>query len=117
MHILMSERDFFETIQIVVGNGQESGQEKEIKNVPKRRLCDVSEFFATACSDRWKSGLDRGVKLEDEDPKLFSIFLAWAFDGNTTSSSKIMVEMKKVGWKTPFPVGRLLSTWTDAPRA
>jgi hypothetical protein len=72
----------------VVGNREEK---KEIINVPKRRLCAVSEFFAKACSDGWKSGRDGIVELENEDPKLFSLFLAWAFDGSIENSEDYII--------------------------
>jgi hypothetical protein len=65
-HILITERGFFEeTVKIVVGKGE---NKKEIANVPKRRLCEVSDFFGGACSDRWKSGLE-GV-IESHHQKL-----------------------------------------------
>ena len=60
-------------------------------DVPKDRLCEVSEFFAAACSDRWASGRHAVIKLEEEDPKIFSIFLAWAFDGDTENSEDYII--------------------------
>lgn len=76
----------------MVGKGEEK---KEIICVPKGRLCVVSEFFAKACSDRWKSGRDGIVELENEHSKLFSLFLAWAFDGNIENSEDYIVVKDK----------------------
>jgi hypothetical protein len=83
MDILMQHRNFFkETVKVVIGDGENRVE----LDVPKNRLCEVSEFFAAACSDRWASGRDAIIKLEEEDPKIFGIFLAWAFDGDIKNS-------------------------------
>jgi hypothetical protein len=76
-------RNFFkETVKLVIGNGEN----KVELVVPKDRLCQVSEFFAAACSDRWASGRDGVIKFEEEDPKIFGLFLAWVFDGSIENS-------------------------------
>jgi hypothetical protein len=90
---LITERGFFEeTVKIVVGKGD---KKKEITNVPKQRLCEVSEFFGGACSDRWKSGHEGVIELEQADPKIFSIFLAWAFDRNIENSEDYIIVKDK----------------------
>jgi hypothetical protein len=93
LHILITERGFFEeTVKIVVGKGD---KKKEITNVSKQRLCEVSEFFSRACSDRWKSGREGVIELEQADPKIFSIFLAWAFDRNIENSEDYIIVKDK----------------------
>jgi hypothetical protein len=93
LHILITKRNFFEdTIKIVVRKGD---KKKEIKNVPKQRLCEVSEFFNRACSDRWKCGHKGVIELEQADPKIFSIFLAWAFDGKIENSEDYIIVKDK----------------------
>jgi hypothetical protein len=89
----MTKRDFFEnTVKIVVGKGEEK---IEITNISRDRLSEVSEFFAAGFSDRWKSGLDGVIELEEVDPKLFRIFLAWAFAGNIENSEDYIIVKDK----------------------
>jgi hypothetical protein len=89
----MTESDFFEnTVKIVVGKGE---KKIEIINIPRDRLSDVSEFFAAGYSDRWKSGLDGVIELEEVDPNIFRIFLAWAFDGNIKNSEDYVIVKDK----------------------
>jgi len=76
-------RNFFkETIKLVIGKEKD----KIEINVPKTPLCDVSGYFKAACSVRWLSGREGVINLEDEDPKIFNIFLAWLFNGSLESS-------------------------------
>jgi hypothetical protein len=84
----MTDRSFFkETVKVVIGKGAKL---VEI-DVPKYRLCEVSEFFAAACSHRWASGREGVINLDEEDPKVFSLFLAWAFDGSIDASEDCII--------------------------
>jgi hypothetical protein len=92
-YILITERDYFgETLKIVVEKGD---KKKEINNVPKRHLCEVSQFFAKASSDQWKSGVESVIELEHVDPKIFGIFLAWAFDRSIENSEDYIIVKDK----------------------
>jgi hypothetical protein len=79
------------TVKVVIGTGE---KQMEI-HVPKNRLCEVSEFFAAGCSDRWASGREGVIRLEEEDPKVFSIFLAWAFGGGVQNSEDYIIVDEK----------------------
>jgi hypothetical protein len=89
MRVLINPRNFFQTVKLIIGKGEQ----QVVVNVPKDRLCDVSEFFSAGCSDRWASGREGVIELEDEDPKVFSLFIAWAFDGGVQNSEDyILIE-------------------------
>jgi hypothetical protein len=96
----MTERDFENTVKIVVGKGEEKIQ---ITNILRDRLSDVSGFFDAGFSDRWKSGLDGVIELEEVDPKIFRIFLAWAFDESIENSEDYIIVKDKdedvVSWE------------------
>lgn len=52
MHKLKIDRDYFTTVKLVIGK-----RDLHVKvDVLKNRLCEVSEFLALACNDRWASG-------------------------------------------------------------
>jgi hypothetical protein len=51
-----------------------SGKEKEEINVPKRRLCEVSEFSTAGCSDPWKSRHESVIELEGVDLRYSAYF-------------------------------------------
>lgn len=81
----MTNRNFFKaTVKVVIGKGKE-------RVVPKDRLCEVSEFFSVACSDRWASGRVDVIELEEDDPQIFGLFLSWAFDGRIENSEDYVV--------------------------
>lgn len=58
------------------------GPEKTEFYIPKGLICGKSKFFKAACNEEWESGKTNTVTLEDDDPKLFSIFLTWVVTGD-----------------------------------
>ena len=46
-----------------------------------------SAFFRAACNERWESGRDKTVRLEEEDPEIFGIFLTWMYTGSIQNSA------------------------------
>lgn len=70
MHLLINYRDFFQIVELIIGQGKN----QVLVNVPNARLCEVSEFLAACCSERWPSGREGVIQLEDEDPKIVSLF-------------------------------------------
>jgi hypothetical protein len=38
-----------------------------------------SGFFRAACSSRWREGLERVVRLPEVQPKLFQVYIHWAY--------------------------------------
>jgi hypothetical protein len=42
----------------------------------KELICKNSDFFKAACNEYWESGQSNTVRLEEEDHRIFSIFLS-----------------------------------------
>lgn len=59
-------------LKIVVGK-----KPKRTFLVNKIVICSLSEFFATACKEEWLKGKNNTITLDEEDPKVFAIFVTW----------------------------------------
>lgn len=66
------------------------GEKKVEVKVTRVRLFEVSEFFVAGCSSRWASGREGAISFK-RDPKVFSLFLAWEFDGAIENSEDYIV--------------------------
>src|SRR5204862_7738693 len=40
-----------------------------------------SDFFKKAMSNNWREAMERAVKLEDDDPDIFRLYLHWLYRG------------------------------------
>lgn len=76
------------------------GTEQVEIDVPQKRPCEISELFAGACNNHRASGLEGIINLEDEDPKIFSLFLGWAFHGNIEHSDDYIVTSEGIDVET-----------------
>jgi len=59
-------------------------------------ICEQSPFFKAACNERWESGRSGTITLEDDDPKLFSIFLTWILTGDIGNAAECLA----MEWET-----------------
>jgi hypothetical protein len=66
------------------------GKDKTEFLIYTRLLSYHSGFFQAATSDRWGCGREKNVQLEEEDPRIFSIFLTWMLTGNITNSGELV---------------------------
>lgn len=66
------------------------GKDKTEFLIYTRLLSYHSGFFQAATSDRWECGREKNVQLEEEDPRIFSIFLTWMLTGNITNSGELV---------------------------
>ncbi|EPE24677.1 hypothetical protein GLAREA_08530 [Glarea lozoyensis ATCC 20868] len=73
------------------------GKKKQEFYVSKELICCHSDFFKTACKKEWKSGRDNVVCLEEDDPKIFALFLAWLTTGSIKASNNIFPTPKLDG--------------------
>lgn len=81
--MLIPRRDSYEpSLTILVGDNK-----KEF-NIQKVLICQESEFFKRASTKLWKSGQTRIIILEEEEPEIFSIFLAWLLTGSFDNSAE-----------------------------
>lgn len=66
------------------------GKDKTEFYISKHLICKRSEFFKAACNDQWESGRTNTVTLEEDDPKIFSIFLTWLSTGNVKDAAEFL---------------------------
>ena len=57
------------------------GEEEQRFVAHKDFLCANSEFFEAACSEKWRKGKDRIVRLPEQNPVSFNIYLNWRYLG------------------------------------
>ena len=50
--------------------------------VHKRVICDASDFFRAACNGGWKESIAGEVRLPEQKPDAFMIFLHWLYTGH-----------------------------------
>jgi hypothetical protein len=67
--------DFNKVITILVGSEEQSFM------VHQDLICDKSRFFKAACSDHWREGQDRVVRLPNIDPIAFKAYCGWVYSG------------------------------------
>ncbi|KAK3658477.1 hypothetical protein LTR56_001888 [Elasticomyces elasticus] len=67
--------NFSDTITVVVG------EEGELFTVHTATICQKSEFSASACKREWQEGKDKTVPLPDIRPKVFTLYVNWAYTG------------------------------------
>jgi len=63
------------------------GTEKKEFYISRFLICQHSEFFKAASSDRWESGRTDTVILERDDAKTFGFFLTWLVSGDVASAA------------------------------
>ena len=64
------------SVKVVVGSPPNQAE----FNIPKWAICEASEFFEAACSDRWSCGQQGVVKLEEDDPEVFTMFIVSSYN-------------------------------------
>ncbi|KAK5679433.1 hypothetical protein LTS10_008251 [Elasticomyces elasticus] len=67
--------NFSDTITVVVG------EEKELFTVHTATICQKSEFFTAACKREWQEGKDKTIPLPDVSPRVFTLYVNWAYTG------------------------------------
>ncbi|KAK5124927.1 hypothetical protein LTR85_001117 [Meristemomyces frigidus] len=84
--------NFLETIVVLVG------QDKTAFTVHKDIICERSPFFRAACAARWQdSDAERDVKLIDDDPEVFTLYLQCVYRESATvdlAEAKVEVATK-----------------------
>lgn len=48
-------------------------------NVHESLICAASKFVKRAVSDEWNASTERSVKLQEEDPEIFQIYVHWLY--------------------------------------
>ena len=48
----------------------------------KTMLCESSEFMQTACTERWLGAPEKVIRLPEQDPVAFDIYLNWRYTGS-----------------------------------
>ena len=56
----------------------------------KSMLVERSGYFEAACHEHWESGRTRVITLEDQEPDIVAIFVAWVLTGSVKSSAKLI---------------------------
>ncbi|KAJ5357609.1 hypothetical protein N7541_004767 [Penicillium brevicompactum] len=57
------------------------GSDKQAFSVHEKLICDSSPFFRAALGGPWEEASEHIVKLPEEEPKIFSIYLHWVYYG------------------------------------
>jgi hypothetical protein len=55
---------------------------------PERSHLWAFGFLPGACNERWESGRTNTVKLKEDDPRLFALFLTWLSTGDVRNASE-----------------------------
>ncbi|EED13876.1 conserved hypothetical protein [Talaromyces stipitatus ATCC 10500] len=63
-------------LDVVVG-----GDQNEIFSIHERLIRASSPFFDKAMSRKWKESLERTIKLPDNEPKIFQLYVHWLYYG------------------------------------
>lgn len=54
--------------------------------INKDLVCSKSEFFRTACNERWETGRTNTVRLEEGDPTIYDMFHIWVINSDVKTS-------------------------------
>jgi hypothetical protein len=69
----LSRYDYNNTILVLVG------AEETPFTIHKDIISVKSKFFQAVCSERWKEGQEKTVRLPDVEPKIFGRYVDWAY--------------------------------------
>jgi len=79
-------------LKIIVG----SGKDKTEFFIPKDLICSHSGFFKAACNPQWECGRTNTITLEEDDPKIFGIFLTWISTKDLEQAEDLVEVVEKV---------------------
>jgi hypothetical protein len=80
--LIIPSASYSEQVKVIVG------KEQATFFIQKGVLCSNSEFFKAACNDRWESGRTSTVTIAEEDPQVFSLFMAWLATGEVENAAE-----------------------------
>lgn len=85
------------------------GGDRATFEVHKELICQHSRFFKTACHGDWKEAQDKTVKLPDDKPTIFRIYMGWLYRSEIAYGAEEDVQGSALRYQTENK--RLLEAW------
>lgn len=58
------------------------GPKEEAFVVYKDLFSAKSKFFEAACSQRWKEGMEKTIRIPEAEPEVFRAYVAWVYSND-----------------------------------